>query len=115
MNSLPSARTSGIVSGTTAKLINSVVHRQSNARRSTGSYSHVKNRETGFRASGLRRRPRMNSVMSTGTSVIESSDANAIADVFVKASGRNMRPSCDSNRKTGVNEMMMIASEKKIG
>ena len=57
----------------------------------------------------------MNSVISTGTSVIDSSDATTIADVFVNASGRNMRPSCASSRKTGTNETMMMASEKKIG
>jgi hypothetical protein len=33
---------------------------------------------------------------------------------LVNASGRNIRPSCASSRKTGTNETMMIASEKKM-
>jgi hypothetical protein len=46
---------------------------------------------------------------------MESSDASTIADVLVNASGRNMRPSCASSRKTGTNDTMMMASEKKMG
>ena len=53
-------------------------------------------------------------VISTGTSVMDNSDAKTIANVFVKASGRNIRPSCASRRNTGTKETMMIASEKKI-
>ena len=56
----------------------------------------------------------MKIVISTGTSVIDSSAAKIIANVLVNASGRNMRPSCASSRNTGTNETMMIASEKKI-
>ena len=47
--------------------------------------------------------------------MIDSSVAEAIANVFVNASGRNIRPSCASSRNTGTNDRMMIASEKKIG
>ena len=36
-----------------------------------------------------------------------------MASVFVQASGRNMRPSCASSRKTGRNETTMMTSEKK--
>ena len=39
MNSVPSRKTSGIVSGTTAMLTMSVVHFQRRAVRSTGSYT----------------------------------------------------------------------------
>src|SRR5947199_10597516 len=56
----------------------------------------------------------MNIVISTGTSVMDRIDAATIANVLVKASGRNIRPSCASSRKTGTNETTMIASEKKI-
>ena len=56
----------------------------------------------------------MKMVINTGTSVIDSSDANIIANVLVNASGRNMRPSCASSRNTGTKDTMMIASEKKI-
>ena len=59
--------------------------------------------------------PRTSHVQSTGTIVTASKVEPSIANVFVKASGRNIRPSCASSRKTGVNEMMMMASEKKIG
>jgi len=57
----------------------------------------------------------MNIVIKTGTSVIDRTDAAAMANVFVNASGRNIRPSCASSRKTGMKDTMMIASEKKIG
>ncbi len=53
----------------------------------------------------------MNNGMSTGTSVIESSEENANADVLVQAKGRNIRPSCASNKNTGRNDTRMIISE----
>ena len=56
----------------------------------------------------------MKRIMRTGTSVMAKTDANPIANVFVNASGRNIRPSCASSRKTGTKETMMIASEKKM-
>ena len=56
----------------------------------------------------------MKIVISTGTRVIERREARTIADVLVKASGRNIRPSCASSRNTGTNDTMMMASEKKI-
>src|SRR5713101_4662619 len=67
----------------------------------------------GFRDSGISR-PRMNRIMSTGTSVIAKMEEKATANVFVHAKGRNMRPSCASNRKTGRKETTMITNEKKI-
>jgi len=39
----------------------------------------------------------MNSIISTGTSVIDSNAAPAIANVLVNASGANNRPSCASS------------------
>ena len=42
-----------------------------------------------------------------------SSDAAAIANVLVKASGLNSRPSCPSSAKTGRNDTVMMRSEKK--
>ena len=74
----------------------------------------MKNRETGFADSGLSRLPRMRIISSTGTSVIDRIVAKIIANVFVNASGRNMRPSCASSRNTGRNDTTMITSEKKI-
>jgi hypothetical protein len=47
--------------------------------------------------------------------VIDSSVAAIIANVLVRASGRNIRPSCASSRNTGVNDTMMMSSEKKSG
>ena len=114
MNSLPSANSNGIVSGMTAKLISSAAHFQRSASRRIGSYRNPKNREIGLADSGLNRLPRISIVISTGTSVIDSSDAKTIAEVLVNASGRNIRPSCASSRNTGTNDTMMIASEKKI-
>ena len=54
----------------------------------------------------------MNSIISTGTSVTDSSAAPAMAKVLVKASGENSRPSCASSVNTGRNETVMISSEK---
>ena len=53
-------------------------------------------------------------VISTGTSVMDRIEAPTIANVFVKASGRNIRPSCASSRKTGTNDTTMIVRDKKI-
>ena len=61
-----------------------------------------------------RNRPRMKSSISTGTSVMASSDEKPTASVLVQASGRNMRPSWASSRKTGRNETTMMTSEKKM-
>ena len=74
----------------------------------------MKNLEIGFCDAGFSRLPRMKIVINTGTSVIDKRDAATITNVFVKASGRNMRPSCASSKKTGTNEMTMIAREKKM-
>ena len=43
----------------------------------------------------------MKSGIRTGTTVIASTDENAIASVFVQASGLNVRPSWASSRKAG--------------
>src|SRR3989338_1944396 len=56
--------------------------------------------------------PRINSSISTGTSVTDSNAAPAIAKVLVKASGANSRPSCASSVNTGRNDTVMISSEK---
>ena len=56
----------------------------------------------------------MKIAINTGTSVIERSAAAIMANVLVNASGRNIRPSCASSRKTGTNDTMMMASEKKM-
>jgi len=48
--------------------------------------------------------------MGTGTTVIARMEEKVIAKVFVIASGRNIRPSCDSRRKTGKKDTTMIAS-----
>src|SRR6266478_1525298 len=69
--------------------------------------------EMGFRDSGISR-PRMNRIMSTGTSVIAKTEEKPTASVFVHANGRNIRPSCASNKKTGRKETTTITSEKKI-
>ena len=67
----------------------------------------MRKRFTGLRASG-RMRPRMNSSISTGTSVIDSSAAPAMAKVLVQASGANSRPSCASSVNTGRKETVMM-------
>jgi hypothetical protein len=56
--------------------------------------------------------PRMNSSISTGTSVTESIAAPAMEKVLVQASGANSRPSCASSVNTGRKETVMISSEK---
>jgi hypothetical protein len=65
----------------------------------------------GFFFSGITL-PRMNSSISTGTSVIDSSAADAIAKVLVNASGANMRPSCASSVNTGRKDTVMISRLK---
>ena len=52
--------------------------------------------------------PRTNRNISAGTSVTDKSAAAAIANVLVKASGWNMRPSCASSEKIGRNDTVMI-------
>ena len=52
--------------------------------------------------------PRTNTTISAGTSVTERTAAAAIANVLVKASGLNRRPSCASSVKIGMNETVMI-------
>ena len=47
-----------------------------------GRYTQIRNRFTGFRASG-KILPRMNSIISTGTKVTESMAAPAMAKVLV--------------------------------
>ncbi len=66
----------------------------------------------GLRDSGLSR-PRMKSGISSGTRVIARIDEQAIASVFVQASGVKRRPSGPSSRNTGRNETMMMIREKK--
>ena len=52
--------------------------------------------------------PRTNTIISAGTSVTDNTAAAAIANVLVKASGLNSRPSCASSVKIGMNETVMI-------
>lgn len=61
-----------------------------------GRYVQIRKRLSGFLCSGTMR-PRTNRTISAGTSVTDSRAAAAIAKVFVKASGPNNRPSCDSS------------------
>ncbi len=77
----------------------------------TGLYTASSARLIGFFASG-RMRPRMNSTIKAGTNVTESSDAPAIAKVFVQANGLNRRPSCASSAKIGRNETVTISRLK---
>ena len=115
MNSLPMDLNIGYTAGITSRLAISAVFGKRSASRRTGLYSLTKKRDIGFSASGRSRLPRMKSVMSAGTSVTASNDDATIANVFVNASGRNMRPSCASSRNTGRNDITMIARLKKIG
>ena len=55
----------------------------------------------------------MKSTISAGTSVTDSNAAAAIANVLVKASGWNRRPSCASSAKIGRNDTVMISRLKK--
>ena len=54
----------------------------------------------------------MNNPIATGTNVTESRLAAAIENVFVNASGLNSRPSCPSSVNTGMNETVMMSSER---
>src|SRR5207245_2969846 len=94
-------------------LSNNVVLRNRRHRRRTGKYRACVTRDRGFRDSG-RRRPRIKRTISTGTRVMARSDEKPTANVFVQASGRNIRPSWASSKKTGRNETTMIKSEKKM-
>ncbi|MCY1236986.1 hypothetical protein D9M72_496660 [compost metagenome] len=57
-------------------------------------------------------RPRTNRTISAGTSVTDNSAAAAMAKVFVKASGPNSRPSCDSSVNIGRKDTVMISRLK---
>ncbi len=65
----------------------------------------------GFLCSGTIR-PRTKTTISAGTSVTDSSADAAMAKVLVKASGPNMRPSCDSSVKIGRKETVMTSRLK---
>ncbi len=80
----------------------------------TGRYIQIKKRFNGLRCSAMIF-PRMNRTMSTGTSVTERNAAAAIERVWVKASGLNKRPSCDSSVKIGVSDTEMISRLKNNG
>ena len=68
-------------------------------------------RLSGFLASGMMR-PRTKITISAGTSVTDRIAADAMANVLVKASGPNRRPSCASSVKMGRNDTVMMSSEK---
>ena len=53
--------------------------------------------------------------ISAGTSVIESIATPSMAKLLVKASGWNVLPSWPVRANTGMNEIRMIITEKKIG
>jgi len=111
MNWLTMLAASGTTSARHTSAISSVVLRYRRHALKTGIYSAWVKRVTGLRASG-RKRPRMNSGISTGTSVTARMDEKPIASVLVRASGLNIRPSCASSRKIGRNDTMMMRSEK---
>src|SRR2546427_99865 len=54
----------------------------------------------------------MKMIIRMGTKVIANKDEKPTARVFVHARGRNMRPSCASNRNSGRNETTIIKREK---
>ena len=112
MNSLPSRVHGTIDTSSTATATPIVVHRKRSTSSMTGRYTRMRNRLTGFAASGLTL-PRMKSPIMTGTSVIDSSAAAAIESVFVQASGLKSRPSCASSAKTGRKDSVMMSSETK--
>ncbi len=70
-------------------------------------------RLTGWWCSGTIR-PRMRSAISAGANVMESSAANSMPKVLVKASGWNSRPACPLSVKTGRKATAMMSSEKKM-
>ena len=66
-------------------------------------------------SSSLRSRPWMNVGINAGTSVTEISATPSSAKLLVKASGWNSFPSRPLSMNTGMNEISMISTEKKIG
>src|SRR5882762_3183664 len=113
MNWLPILSAKGSVTSKKIRLSSNVVLRNRRQSRRTGRYRACVTRDSGFRDSG-RRRPRIKRTINTGTRVMASKDEKPTANVFVHASGRNIRPSCASSKKTGRNETTMIKSEKKM-
>src|SRR5258707_14261474 len=113
MNWLPRRNIKGKVTSRNKRFSRSVVFRYFKQSRRIGRYKACVKRETGFSDSGLSL-PRMNVAIKIGTRVIASNDENATAMVLVHASGRNIRPSWASNRKTGRNETTIMSKEKKI-
>src|SRR5579863_3610380 len=111
MNWLPSRNTRGNVTARKSKFNSKVVLRYFRQRRRTGRYKACVNREIGFCDSGCSF-PLIKTTIRTGTNVIARRDEKPTASVFVQASGRNMRPSCASKRKTGRNETTIMMREK---
>src|SRR6266568_5856095 len=113
INWLPILSAKGSVTTRKIRLSSNVVLRNRRQSRRTGRYRACVTRDSGFCDSG-RRRPRIKRTISTGTRVMASNDEKPTANVFVQASGRNIRPSCASSKKTGRKETTMIKSEKKM-
>src|SRR5258708_39860560 len=112
MNSLPITNSKGIVRGTTAKFTRRASHFQRRATRMVGSYSQPKKREVGFCDSGLSCFPRMNIVISTGTSVIDRMEAATLADELGKPHRLHTRPSWPSRKNRRPKDVTDVASEK---
>src|SRR6516225_9803049 len=110
MNWLPRRKYNGIVTARKMRLIAITSFQCFRHQRRTGRYRAWVIRAAGLRDSG-RRLPLTNKGMSAGTSVIDNNDEKTKARVFVHASGRNIRPSCASSRKTGRNETTIMMSE----
>ena len=66
-------------------------------------------------SSSLRSRPLMKVGIRAGTSVTEIRATPIRAKLLVNASGWNSLPSRPLSVKTGMNEISMISTEKKIG
>src|SRR6266567_379035 len=113
MNWLPMRHASGSVTTKKIKLRSRVVFRYRRHKRRTGRYKACVQRENGFVDSDLRW-PRMNITIRTGTRVMARIDENATERVLVHARGRNMRPSCASNRNTGRKDTRITSNEKKM-
>src|SRR6266487_2932995 len=113
MNWLPMRHASGRVTTKKIRLRTRVVFRYRRHKRRIGSYKACDHRENGFSDSD-RRWPRMNITIRTGTSVMARIEENATERVLVHARGRNMRPSCASNKNTGRNDTRITSNEKKI-
>src|SRR5713226_10303931 len=113
MNWLPMRHASGTVTTRKMRLRSNVVFRYRRQNRRTGKYKACVHREKGFSDSGLKW-PRMKITIKTGTSVMARIEEKATERVFVHARGRNMRPSCASNRNTGRKETRIMSNEKKI-